>query len=105
MKLHEKIGLKESELNEIVKTISSIEHIQRAVIYGSRAKGNYKTYSDIDLTLSGTNLCTTDIFRLADCFEESNLPYLFDISNFDNLKNLALIDHIKRCGITIFERI
>ncbi len=104
MKLHDKLGLKESELDLMVKTLSSFKNIDKAIIYGSRAKGNFKPFSDIDLTLMGDTLCQKDIFRLAEVFDESSLPYLFDISNYDELKNPELIDHINRRGIIIFER-
>ena len=103
MKLSETLGLKESELEEIVNTLASFDNVERAIVYGSRAKGNYKPFSDIDLTLCGDGLTQTDILRIADRFEDSNLPYMFDISDFSKLTNPDLIDHIERRGITIFQ--
>ena len=105
MKLSETLGLKESELEEIVNTLASFENVERAIVYGSRAKGNYKTFSYIDLTLYGSALTHTDILCIADRFEDSYLPYMFDISDFTKLTNPDLIDHIKRRGITIFEKL
>ena len=105
MKLSETLGLKESELEEIVNTLASFENVERAIVYGSRAKGNYKPFSDIDLTLYGSALTHTDILCIADRFEDSYLPYMFDISDFTKLTNPDLIDHIKRRGITIFEKL
>ncbi len=104
MKISETLGLKEMEFEDIVNTLASFENVNRAIVYGSRAKGSYKPFSDIDLTLCGDKLTQTDILRIADRFEDSNLPYMFDISDFSNLTNPDLIDHIKRCGVTIFER-
>ncbi|MDE5791525.1 MAG: nucleotidyltransferase domain-containing protein [Muribaculaceae bacterium] len=103
MKLFETLGLKERELKEILNILASFENVERAIVYGSRAKGNYKPFSDIDLTLCGDGLTQTDILRIADRFEDSNLPYLFDISDFSKLTNPDLIDHIERRGITIFQ--
>ena len=105
MKLSETLGLKESELEEIVNTLASFENVERAIVYGSRAKGNYKPFSDIDLTLYGRELTQIDILHIADRFEDSYLPYMFDISDFSKLTNPDLIDHIKRRGITIFEKL
>ncbi len=103
MKLFETLGLKERELKEILNILASFDNVERAIVYGSRAKGNYKPFSDIDLTLCGDGLTQTDVLRIADRFEDSNLPYLFDISDFSKLTNPDLIDHIERRGITIFQ--
>ncbi len=102
MKIYEKIGISEDEYKYLMETFSSLANISEAIIYGSRAKGTYKPFSDIDLTIKGKNLTERDIFRIREMFEDSSLPYLFDISNFMTLKNPSLIDHINRCGITIY---
>lgn len=104
MKLNEKLGLEESELEEIINILASFHNVERATVYGSRAKGNYKPFSDIDIALSGDKLSQTDILRIADMFEESSLPYLFDISDYSTLTNPELTDHIDRRGINIFDR-
>ena len=104
MKLYELLGLKDTEFEKIVTTLAAFDNVDCAIVYGSRAKGTYKPFSDIDITLSGDNLTQDDILRIADIFEESDLPYMFDISDFSRLTNSALVDHITRRGITIFER-
>lgn len=102
MKINEQIGLKESEFNDMIEIISSYPNIEEAIIYGSRAKGNFRPFSDIDLTLKGERLTQNDLFRISDSFEESSLPYLFDISDFKAIRNYALKDHINHCGIRIY---
>ena len=47
-------GLKQETIELIQSTLSSTEHIESALIYGSRAKETYREGSDIDLTLIGT---------------------------------------------------
>lgn len=91
-------------MEEIINTLASFENVERGIVYGSRAKGNYKPFSDIDLTLCGRELTQSDLLRIADRFEESFLPYMFDISDFSKLNNPDLIDHINRRGIIIFDR-
>ena len=44
-------GLKDTELEKLRKTFAANERIERVVLYGSRAKGNYKPFSDVDITL------------------------------------------------------
>lgn len=51
--MNEKFGLKESTIEKIQSVLSHYPQVKKAIIYGSRAKGKYKTGSDIDLTLVG----------------------------------------------------
>lgn len=97
-------GLKEIELEKLDVVFAANERIERVVLYGSRAKGNYKPFSDVDITLEGPELTHTDLSRLSLAIDDLLLPYQFDISIFHTLKNEALIDHIRRIGITIYER-
>lgn len=97
-------GLKEIELAKLSKVFASNEHIKRVILYGSRAKGNYKLFSDVDITLEGPELTLTDLNHLSLAIDDLLLPYQFDISIFHTLKNEALIDHIRRMGITIYEK-
>lgn len=97
-------GLKDIELEKLSKVFAANERIERVVLYGSRAKGNYKPFSDVDITLEGAELTHTDLSRLSLAIDDLLLPYQFDISIFHTLKNEALIDHIRRMGITIYER-
>lgn len=97
-------GLKDIELEKLSKVFAANERIERVVLYGSRAKGNYKPFSDVDITLEGDELTHTDLNRTSLAIDDLLLPYQFDISIFHTLKNEALIDHIRRMGITIYEK-
>lgn len=81
------------------------EHIERVILYGSRAKGNYKPFSDVDITLVGGLLTHDDLSRIIIAIDDLLLPYQFDISIFHQLKNETLIDHINRRGIVIYEKV
>ncbi len=95
-------GLKE----EIVKQISSIfaeyEEVEEVILYGSRAKGNYKPGSDIDLTLKGKNINLKLINKISLNLDDLLLPYTFDLSIYHQINNQDLIDHIKRVGKIFF---
>jgi len=97
-------GLKDIELEKLSKVFAANERIERVVLYGSRAKGNYKPFSDVDITLEGAELTHTDLNRISLAIDDLLLPYQFDISIFHTLKNEALIDHIRRMGIMIYEK-
>ena len=76
--------------------------IKAAYLYGSRAKGNYKPSSDIDLVLKGETLnlaqLTDVLIKLDDLF----LPNQFDVSLYHHIDNEELLDHIDRVGVNLY---
>lgn len=97
-------GLNHKIMQEIITILTSNPKVEKVLLYGSRAKGNFKVGSDIDLTLKGFDLNIQDLNNLYIKLDELYLPYSFDISIFENLDNKDLIDHINRVGIVIYDR-
>jgi len=96
-------GLKESDLAYIVDAIKKLPEIKKAVIFGSRAKGNYKAGSDVDIAIYGEKVNFNTVSALqANLEEEGPLPYFFDIVDYTHLEHQELKDHIKRVGKIIF---
>ena len=98
-------GLSVDTLRNIREVFARFPSIEKILLYGSRAKGNYKTGSDIDITLIGKNLnlnSTSSLLR--DALDQLYLPYTFDISIFNQLDEPAFIDHILRVGKTFYKR-
>ena len=58
-------GLKENIIEKVNEIFSSFPQVEEAVIYGSRAKGNYKPNSDIDITLKGNDLSLTELNKIS----------------------------------------
>ena len=75
-------------------------------MYGSRAKGNYKNGSDIDLILIGKNLNPDDsIYPLKEELNKLYLPYtVFDISILSKLDKLEFINRILKVGKTFYQK-
>lgn len=78
--------------------------IEKAVLYGSRAMGNYKNGSDIDLALMGEKLDANILGQLAFELDDLLLPYMIDLSIFHQLTHPELIEHIRRVGLVFYER-
>ena len=97
-------GLESNEWKLIHEIFAQNNRLERAVLYGSRAKETHKPFSDVDITLVGEKLTEDDMTDFMYQLDESTLPYFFDLSLFANIKNPALVDHIKRRGKTIYER-
>ncbi len=97
-------GLTDRELALMDSYFSQIANLEKVILYGSRAKGNYKKFSDVDITLLGKEIGISDLFKLQDLLYESDLPYMYDVSLFKSLTNPDLIDHINRKGVVLWER-
>ena len=96
-------GLYTMEMDKIIMSIASIDGVDKAVIYGSRAKGNYKPFSDVDISLVGKSLSYSDLLRLHSIIDDLLLPYEIDLNIFDLIQNENLKEHILRCGRVIYE--
>lgn len=100
-----KFGLKDETVEKINSIFVKHPEVEEAVIYGSRAKGNYRNGSDIDITLKGPAL-THDILSKIECeIDDLNMPYLLDISIFEHLNSLDLEEHIERAGQSFYKKI
>lgn len=99
-----KFGLSDRTYQLLNQCLAENGAIQEAILYGSRAKGNYKPGSDIDLTLKGDQLTLKDVFHLQRQLDDLLLPYKIDISIYGQLSNPDLLDHIKRVGIVFYQR-
>jgi predicted nucleotidyltransferase len=97
-------GLSDKVIKQLQNIFSQYEDIEKVTIYGSRAKGNYRKGSDIDLVFYGNNLNQKIIYSIEEDIEELYLPYLFDIAIFSHIKNKELIEHIQRVGKIFYER-
>jgi predicted nucleotidyltransferase len=98
-----KFGLKEDTMAAIADCMAKIPKIEKVIIYGSRAKGNYRKSSDIDLVLQGRELTINDVLMLENDLDELLLPYLFDISISHHIKQPDLLEHIDRVGKVFYE--
>ena len=97
-------GLEDSTIEKICSVFDQFPSISKAVLYGSRAKGNYKKGSDIDLCLVGKDIDQVLIYRIEQSLDDLLLPYQFDLSAYSSLSNKDLIDHIDRIGVIFYQR-
>ena len=97
-------GLPERTLDEMRAIFAQHSKVKKVLVYGSRATGKHKAGSDIDLTLFGSALEYADLLRIAGELDDSSIPYLVDLSIFDQIDHVKLKDHIKRCGKIFYDR-
>ena len=96
-------GLDTEDIVAIKKVFSNHDEIEQAILYGSRAKGNYRNDSDIDLTLKGENLTLSQLFAIETELDDLLIPYKIDLSIYHKIENQDLIAHIKRVGVVFYQ--
>lgn len=99
-----RFGLLSNEMSDIIEHIKSLPNINQAWIFGSRAMGNFKKTSDIDIAIKG-NINIDTVSRLHYLVEETGtFPYRVDVVGYDLVENDNLRKHIDTYGIIIFDR-
>ena len=92
-------GMTEEELNLLCSLFARQKEIEQVILYGSRAKGTHKPFSDVDITLLGKGLSRSHLNRLMADIDESSLPYSFDISILSKITNPDLMEQILEFGL------
>lgn len=96
-------GLSQRNMNDILDAFTHFPEIEQALLFGSRAKGDFQPGSDVDLAIKGHRLNRKQINRLNDLLnEEYPLPYFFDVLHYETLDSPDLIAHIDRVGKVIY---
>lgn len=95
-----RFGLKEEIIKAINDVFLSYPQIEKAVVFGSRAKGNYRDGSDIDICLLG-NIDFVLLQNIEISLDALNLPYTIDLVVYENIQNEELKGHIDRVGIVV----
>jgi len=97
------LGLAERDLKFLYQAIKEFPEIEEVIMFGSRAKGNFKEGSDVDLAIKGINITSSTVLRLSyKLNEELPIPFFFDIVDYRKISNPELIEHINRVGKIIY---
>lgn len=90
---------------EMIRSIfSRHSEVEKVILFGSRAKGNYKRGSDIDMAVVGDGVVKNTLSSLLGEFEDSLLPFFVDVISYNGIANSELKEHIDRVGKVIYER-
>lgn len=84
-----------------IRGLAQKYHINRVLLFGSRARGDFKRTSDIDLAAEGGDF---DRFAL-DVEEETSTLLKYDIVDLNRAMQEELREAILREGIVIYEKI
>lgn len=100
-----KFGLDEKIVEDIVNILKKYPEVESAKIFGSRARGNYRKASDIDIALFGDKLTSSINTKIFFEIDELYLPYKIDLINFNSIGSENTIsDNILREGVEIYAK-
>lgn len=98
-------GINEKSMELLLDTFSKYPQIEEVILFGSRAKGNYKRGSDIDIAIKGKQ-CSADLALKLQSYinEELLIPYMVDIVDYQSLNHVELKNYIDRVGKSIYHK-
>lgn len=99
-----KFGLEQNIIDKLISVFEQNSKVDKAYIFGSRAKGNYRPDSDIDIAIKGQDITTDDIISMSVAFESKGINYKIDLINYHSIKEPDLKEHIDRVGIEFYSR-
>ncbi len=99
---NQSFGLSASVIEQIKEVFARYPNVERVVIYGSRAKGDFHTGSDIDLALMGEKVTLKDALAIENELDDLLLPYKIDVAIYHQIDNPNLIDHMNRVGSVFY---
>jgi len=97
------IGLTDAEQELIRGVLRSHPEVTEAKLFGSRAKGEFRPYSDVDLALWG-HISVSMLAAIAGELDELPLPYTFDVQVYETIHHRPLREHIDRVGQSFYAK-
>ena len=94
-------GLMQHQLSAIKEVIAKFPKVSSAVLFGSRAKGNFENISDMDIAIKGDSIGFSGLVGISLELDELFLPQKIDLVNFDRIEEKSLQNPIDRCGIEL----
>jgi predicted nucleotidyltransferase len=102
--MENRFGLNPAVLDKFNKVFAGVPEIEQVIIYGSRAKGNYRNGSDIDIVVVGKDVSFRQLLKIENELDDLLLPYRIDLSLMHMIHDSDLMDHINRVGKVIYRR-
>ncbi len=97
----QRFGIENHLIKKILDIFKKYQNIKKIILFGSRALGNFKHSSDIDICLVGDNINLTELSLIENEIDDLSLPWKFDLIIYSLIDNQKLKEHIERDGIEI----
>ena len=97
-------GIPQADSQRLLELIRSHPHVQKVVLYGSRALGRQRAGSDIDLCLEAPSMKLGELLELGAQLDDLLLPWQIDLQLLHLIAHEGLVAHIERAGQLLWER-
>lgn len=98
-----RFGLSDRVIGELQDVFNRHSNISKVLIFGSRAKGNYREGSDIDLAALGTGLDYNQLLQILTEIDDLELLYSVDLIDYSKTINTPIGEHIDRVGQVFYQ--
>jgi predicted nucleotidyltransferase len=78
--------------------------VRRAVLFGSRAKGNFREGSDIDLALETEQMSGRELADIRVELDDEPIAHRVDLVLRESIPPGELLEHIERVGKIFYDR-
>lgn len=95
-------GLPDEAIEKIQQTFVEYPQIANVWLYGSRAMGNYRQGSDIDLCIEAPTLTMSQLLTIENQLDDLLLPWKMDLVLKHQVDNEALLAHVERVGVLFY---
>lgn len=99
--MSKRFGLPRRAVEQLCTLFRGYPEIQQVLVYGSRAKGNYRPGSDIDLSLIAPGMQLETLLQIENRLDDLLLPWMIDLSLLHQIENPDLVAHINRVGVEL----
>lgn len=99
-----KFGLPSQFLDLVISFGNTNPKVEQIIIFGSRATGQYRNGSDVDLALIGKQLTIDDIIQFERQLETLDILNKFEVLLYDNISSTELKEQIITLGIELYSK-
>ena len=96
-------GLSDTTISDLRLVFVKYANVREVVVFGSRAKGNYREGSDIDLAVIADNLTHNQLMDMMLEIDDLGLLYKVDLIDYEKNKDNPIGEHIRRVGKTFYK--
>jgi predicted nucleotidyltransferase len=96
-------GLSEVDIKKLQQSFEEYPEIELVILYGTRARGDFRYNSDIDLCIKG-DLCSGNLLKLENEIDDLLLPFKIDLLLLHQINSQELISHIKQYGKIFYHK-
>ena len=97
-------GIPQADSQRLLELIRTHPHVQKVVLYGSRALGRQRAGSDIDICLVAPSMALGELLELGAALDDLLLPWNVDLQLRHLIAHEGLLSHLDRAGQLLWER-